>query len=215
MQRAPLGVHVGKLDAAKLGAADARRVKHFQHGAVTDAQRIGHVRHGEQPFHFGQGQHGLGPPLFPPGQFHLAGRVVQDDILPRHPAKEVLERAQPVALRAPPQPLAVGLETTPEPALITFEDGPGDLSGACQVTLGSPGQEHFKGIAPPLQRAFRVVSCAEGFKVGITPQRERVEGAAVEVIRSPVVAPALRLGALGEFFDGGKAFVSCHSYDAS
>jgi len=35
------------------------------------------------------------------------------------------------------------------------------------------------------------------------------------VIRSPVVASPLRLGALGEFFDGGKAFVSCHSYDAS
>ena len=89
------------------------------------------------------------------------------------------------------------------------------LSGACQVTLGSPGQEHFKGIAPPLQRAFRVVSCAKRFNVGVAPQRERVGGAAVEVIRSPVVTPALRLGALGEFFDGGKAFVSCHSYDAS
>ena len=215
VQRAPLGVHVGKLDAAKLGAADARRVKHFQHGAVTDAQRIGHVRHGEQPFHFGQGQHGLGQPLFHPGQFQFTGRVVQDDIAAGQPAEEVLERAEVFALRAPAQPLAVGLGATPEPALITFEDGPGDLSGACQVTLGSPGQEHFKGIATPLQRAFRVVACAQGFQVGITPQRERVGGAAVEVIRSPVIASPLRLRALGEFFDGGKAFVSSHSYDAS
>ena len=102
VQRAPLGVHVGQVNAAKLGAPDAGRVKHFQHGAVADAQRVGHVRHGEQPFHFGQCQHGLGQPLFHPWQFHLAGRVVQDDILPRHPAEKIFERAQPVALRAPP-----------------------------------------------------------------------------------------------------------------
>jgi hypothetical protein len=127
VERAPFGVHVGQVNAAKLGAPDARRVKHFQHGAVADAQRIGHVRHGQQPFHFGQCQHGLRQPLFHPGQFHLAGRVVQDDILPRHPAEKIFERAEPVALRAPAQPLPVGLEATPEPALVTFEDGPGDL----------------------------------------------------------------------------------------
>ena len=38
-----------------------------------------------------------------PGQFQLAGRVVQDDVLPRQPAEEVFEDAQPVALRAPAQ----------------------------------------------------------------------------------------------------------------
>ncbi|MEI6193216.1 MAG: hypothetical protein WCS42_02680 [Verrucomicrobiota bacterium] len=87
VQRAVLGVHIGQINAAKLGAPDAALVKNFQHRPVEDAQRIGHVRHGEQPFHFEQCQHGLGQPFFWPGQFHFAGRVVRDDILPRHPAE--------------------------------------------------------------------------------------------------------------------------------
>ena len=151
VQRAPLPVFtIRKLDVWQ---SSVRRmpgqVKHFQHGAVTDAQRIGHVRHGEQPFHFRQGQHGLGRSLFHPGQFHLAGRVVQDEHPAASPTRRVLERAQPVALRAPPQPLAVGLETTPEPALIAFEDGPGDLSGACRVHAQAQARNTLRASRRP------------------------------------------------------------------
>ena len=159
------------------------RVKQFQHGPVAHAQRIGHVRHGEQPFDFRQRQHVLRQPFFHAGQFHLAGRVVQDDILPGQPAEEIFEHAQPVALRAPAQPLPVGLGATPEPALKTFQDGPGDLAGACQVALCGPRQKNFQGVASAFQGAFGVVACAERFKIGVAPQRQRVGGAAVEVVR--------------------------------
>jgi len=215
MERAPFSVQVGQFQAAKLGAPDARRVKKFQHRPVADAEGIGHVRHGQQFFDFRQGEHFLGQPLFHPGQFQFAGRIVQDDILSGEPAAKILEDAQAVALRAPAQPLPVGLGATPEPALVTFQNRARDLPGACQVALRRPRQKNFQGIAPAFQRAFGVVSGRERFKVAVTPQGERVGRAAVEVVRSPVVAAALRFRAAGEPFHRLDAFGCGHDYDAS
>ena len=97
-----------------------RRVKQFEHGPVAHAQRIGHVGHGQKPFDFREREHFLRQAFLHAGQFQLAGRVVQDDVLPGQPAKVILEDAQQVALRAPAKPLAVGLGVTPEPPLVSF-----------------------------------------------------------------------------------------------
>ena len=94
MKREPFGVQVGQFHAAKLGAPDARRVKEFQHGPVTQPSGSFTSGTASNRSTSGQRQHGLGQALFHPGQLHFAGRVVQDDILPGQPAKEVLERAE-------------------------------------------------------------------------------------------------------------------------
>ena len=155
------GVQVGQLQAAQFGAAHARRVKQFQHGPVADAERVGHIGHGQQFFDLSQGQHFLGQPLFHPGQFQFAGRVVQDDILPGEPAEEVFQDTEPVALRAPAKPLAVGLGATPQPTLVTFQNRARDLPGVRKVTFHRPRKKNFQGIVPAFERAFGVVAGRE------------------------------------------------------
>ena len=90
-----------------------------------------------------------------------------------------LRMPKPVALRAPPKPLAVGLDVTPEPALEGFQDGPGDLPGPFQVALGGPGQKEFQGVAASFQ-ACRGRSCARpaipGRRPASGPARRGVHG---------------------------------------
>ena len=94
-------------------------------------------------------EHFLRQPFFHARQFQLAGRVVQDDVLPGEPAKEVFEDAQPVALGAPAKPLAVGLLITPEPALEVFQDGPGDLARLLQIAFGGPERNILRALRRP------------------------------------------------------------------
>ena len=56
-----------------------------------------------------QREHFLGQPFFHPGQFQLAGRVVQDDVLPGEPAEEVLEDAQRLRCVLQPSRWPLGL----------------------------------------------------------------------------------------------------------
>ena len=98
MKRAPVGIEVGEIEAAKLGAAQAGRVKEFEHGPVAQTQRVAHVGDGQQFFNSGQGEHILGQALLGPGQLQLAGGVVDDHVLPGDPPEKILEDAQAVAL---------------------------------------------------------------------------------------------------------------------
>jgi hypothetical protein len=49
--------------------------------------------------------------------------------------------AEPVALGAPTQTPAAGADEFPEPALVGFEDGAGDVAGPGEIAFGGPAED--------------------------------------------------------------------------
>ena len=117
-----------------------------------------------------------------PGQFHFAGRVVNEDVLPGQPAKEVFEAAQAQSLGAPAQTFAVGFGVTPDPALIGFQDGAADLPGPAQIALDRPGQKEVHRVAPGVQGAGREVAGGQPFQIRLAPIRQRVGRGVLEQV---------------------------------
>ena len=73
-------------------------------------------------------------------------------------------------------------------------------------------EEHFKGVAPAFQRAWRVVARGQRFQIAVAPQGQRVGRAALKAVGLGRVASALLFAAAGEPFDGGDAFGCGHGY---
>lgn len=71
-------------------------------------------------------------------QFDLRRRVVQDAILPRHPAEPSAQRYQPRVLAAEAERLAVFLAAMEQVPLVAFQHGPGDLGGFAETAFGAP-----------------------------------------------------------------------------
>ena len=95
-------------------------------------------------------QHVLGQAVFQARQDQLRCRIVQDVVLPRHPAEPALDGAQARVLRAEAERLAVLLAVVIEPALIAFQDRPRDFGWLFEAALLAPVEE----VADEARRVF-------------------------------------------------------------
>ena len=110
------------------------------------------------------------------------------------PGEEVHHPAQAGPLGRYAQGLAVLLPIRPEPALIAFEDRPGDLVGLEQAAFLGPRKKRFQLEVPAFDGLRRTVADAQGFKMFVHQrgQRGAVPGKAIGGL---LVAAALVLGA--------------------
>jgi hypothetical protein len=152
-------------------------------------------------------------PLFHARQLEFTGRVVQDEVLLGHPTEPIFERAQPLALRAPAEPLAVGFDASPQPALIRFQDRPRDLPGALQITFHRPTEKVVDGLEPSFDGGRRVIACLQRFQIRIPPHHQAVGGAPLKVFRPWRLTAALRWRALRQRCHRRKSFFTSHDYD--
>ena len=92
--RAAFDVQIVEFEIDDFHAPHSRRVEHFQDGAVAQADGIGEVRLHHHLLDFRSREHVLGQAMAQTRQFDLRRRVVQDVVLPRHPAEPHAQRHQ-------------------------------------------------------------------------------------------------------------------------
>lgn len=163
----------------------------------------------------GQGEGAAGQALLGPWEFEFAGGIVEDDVLPGQPSEPVLQDAEPVALGAPTQTPAAGTDEFPEPALVGFQDGAGDVAGPREIAFGGPSEEVAEGVVAALAGLVGVIAGAEGFQIGVAPHGQGVRGPPVEVLADGDVAAPPGFRATGQFRDGFNAFGSGHGCQLS
>ena len=131
--RAALGVEIVEFQVDEFEPPHARRVERFQDGAVPQSDGIGEVRLHHHLLDFRDGQDVLGQAIAEARQFDLAGRIVQDEILPRHPFEPHAQRHQARVLAAEAQRFAVFLAVVEQVPLIAFEDEGMALRALCRA----------------------------------------------------------------------------------
>ena len=107
--------------------AQSAGVDHFQDRAIAQAQRIGEIRLQHHLLDLRHGEDVLRQRAAQAWQIDLRCRVVQDVVLPRHPAKPHAQRNQPRVLAAERQRLAVLFAVEEQVPLIAFEHRARDL----------------------------------------------------------------------------------------
>ena len=95
--------------------------------------------------------------VFQPGQFDVAGRVVEDVVVAGHPLEPCPDRHQPAVLAAEAQRVAVLLAVVVQVALVALDDRLGDFGRLGDATDGSPVDEVAQVIAADLDGPLRVV----------------------------------------------------------
>ena len=136
----------------------------LQNRAVTQAQRVlAHVPINagiEHLLDLGNAQDVARQSLLLAGEFELAGRVVEQVVLPRHPLEERPHRDQPFTLRLVRQRCTVGLPAVLEDVLpVALQDAACHLVRPPDAALLAPVDEVTHLDAPGLDRHRRVLAC--------------------------------------------------------
>ena len=132
----------------------------------------------------------LRQPFFHARQFQLAGRVVQDDVLPGEPAEEVFERC-PAGCAACSSPAAGRWPWCNARASAGKLSRMGRVIWPACFKSRSAAQARntLRASRRPSSVPGRVVARGQRFQVGVAPQRQRVGRAAVEVVRPGASLP--------------------------
>lgn len=141
-ERAALAVQVVELQVDQLGAADSRRVKRLQHGAVAQTQRLVDVGHEHYSLGFRFAQHRSGQTLLDLRHVEVGGRVVQDVIVPDQPAEPRTHRNHARVLRTEGQGLPILLAIVVKMPLVVLQHGPRHFHWLLDAVLVGPADEH-------------------------------------------------------------------------
>jgi hypothetical protein len=170
--QAPVQRKVHQFQIDDLPATQSRGIDHFEDDAITQAQRIDDVRLHHHLLDLGHRKDVLGQHPAHARQVDLRRRIVQDVVLPRHPAKPHAQRHQARVLAAEGQRLAVLFAIEEQVALIAFEHGARDLDRFPQAVIVGPLEKEAEigltaldgvlGVAAHAQRAQMLVH--EGFE---------------------------------------------------
>src|SRR5258708_4837325 len=105
-------------------------------------------------------------------QFDLRCRVVQDEVLPRHPLEPHAQRHEPRVLRAEGERLAVFLAVVEQIPLIAFEHWARDLCWLGESAFGAPLQEEPDMYLAIFDRVYGVVPHPERVQMLVHERRE-------------------------------------------
>ena len=136
--RAAFEVQIEQFQVDEFRPPYPRRVEHFQDGAVAQSDGIGNIRLHHHLLGFGSREHVFRETMAQAWQFDFRGRVVQDAILPRHPAEPRAQRHQARVLAAEGQRIAALLAVVEQVPLVAFENRPGYFRWLGQSTLAAP-----------------------------------------------------------------------------
>jgi len=140
--KTPVGVQIVELQAAKLHAADSRRVERFHHRAIPKPHRGQDVRLAEHKLGLAGVEDVARKTLLKLRKIEVGGGIRGKQIALAEPFEEGSKRKQSRVLRAEAQLLpALRIAIVVEPTLVAFEDLLGDLGRLREASLLGPEDE--------------------------------------------------------------------------
>ena len=154
-------------------AAHSGAVQDFQQRPVAQADGLLDLAQRHDPLDFLGGEDVFGQAVAQPGQLDLRRRIVQDEILPRHPTEPHAQGNKPRVLAAEGQRLAVLFAIEEEIPLIAFEHRARNLDGFLQAVLIGPFDEEAKIDAAAVDGVLGVAAHTERGQVLVHQQFHR------------------------------------------